>query len=232
MQCKCGISTSFPKPPLPEQQRSCWTTAYSNIYSSLCKSLTFSHVKLPPCPTCGLREVFSVFTLSWVVLEGHFCHLQLCMSNCLIAGEFYIRWGVMYMIVICLKCCLATVFYIYCFDWGGWKSWWEKSWFYSFLHKPEVRDLNLLVYPNVLPQGRFHRRTDTITAASFVMVVLWARKRSAWKRRMQICQYMLTVSWTCKDQSCEILTSVLLNDSFSGEKVPWVSLKQSQLSCW
>lgn len=86
------------------------------------------------------------------------------------------------------------------------------------------RDLNLPVYPNVLPLGCFHRRTDTITAASFVMFVLRAHKRSTWKRRMQICQHMLTVSWTFKGQSCEIPTSVLLLiDSFSGSLLKTVT---------
>lgn len=57
------------------------------------------------------------------------------------------------------------------------------------------RGLNLPVYPDALPLGHFHRRAVTATAASSAVFVLWACKRNTWKRRTQICQNMLTVSW-------------------------------------
>lgn len=102
---------------------------------------------------------------------------------------------------LCLEFFLATVFFIYYFAVFFFFFWWKKFWFYNFMYKPEVGETNLRVYPNVLPLGCFPRRPATVTAASFAVFVLKAHNRSTWKRRMQICQHMLTFPWTFKGWS-------------------------------
>lgn len=145
------------------------------------------------------------------------------------------RCGTLYKIAPALDVSLLLSFiFIGLMCWGFWWWWW---WFllvcwwlvvFFLVGKDLIlrflawlrgrRDLNLPGYSNVsnvLPLGHLHRRANTVVAASFAVFVVWAPERSTWKRRMQICQYMLTVSWTFKGQSCEIpINIILLTDSF------------------
>lgn len=56
------------------------------------------------------REVFGAFTLSWFVVEGHFCHLQLSTSKCLIMRDLCIRCGTLYKIASTLNVSLLLSF--------------------------------------------------------------------------------------------------------------------------